>query len=142
MKQCESKYCHCAYFSAAALSRKITRLAEKCWKPSGLSPSLGYVLLSVIEEPGIQPGLLSAQQQLAPSTITRLLEKLEAQKLLVRTESGKATNVYPTPKGKQLHVQLTDCRKAFHTAFTAILGEEGNRQLVSELNKAADLLEG
>jgi DNA-binding MarR family transcriptional regulator len=142
VKQCESKYCHCAYFSAAALSRKITRLAEKCWKPSGLSPSLGYVLLSVIEEPGIQPGLLSAQQQLAPSTITRLLEKLEAQKLVVRTESGKATNVYPTPKAKQLHVQLTDCRKAFHTSFTAILGDEGNRQLVAEINRAAALLEG
>jgi MarR family transcriptional regulator, organic hydroperoxide resistance regulator len=142
VKQCESKYCHCAYFSVTALSRKVTRLAEMCWKPSGLSPSLGYLLLAVLDEPGVQPGVLSKQLQLAPSTISRLMEKLEQKKLLLRTGDGKLTNVYPTPRGKQLYIQLSDCRKNFHEQFSAILGEAESNKLVAELNHAASQLEG
>src|SRR4249919_1819869 len=102
MKMSESKYSKCMYFSANALARKIEKMALESWKPVNLSPSHAYLLMAVIEEPGIQPGMLAKELQLQPSTITRLIEKLEEKRLVVRTTGGKSTNVYPTPKGKDL----------------------------------------
>ena len=82
MKTSESRYCSCIYFSSAAFARKIEKIAVESWKPVGLAPSHGYLLMNVIDEPGIQPGALADQLQLQPSTITRLIEKLEEKKMV------------------------------------------------------------
>lgn len=141
MKLCQSKFCNCAYFVSAALSRKITRLADKSWKTSGLSPSIGYLLLTVLEDPGIQPGQISEQLQLAPSTITRLIEKLERKKLLIRAGDGKLIHVYPTPKGKQLYMQLTECSQAFNREFDRLMGDEDGRKMLVNMQSIAERLE-
>jgi DNA-binding MarR family transcriptional regulator len=142
VKLCQSKFCNCAYFVSAALSRKITRLAEKNWATSGLSPSIGYLLLAVLEDPGIQPGMLGQQLQLAPSTITRLIEKLEQKKLIIRANDGKLIYVYPTPKGKKLYMQLNNCRQAFSEEFDRLMGDEGTRKLLQDMQVVAERLEG
>jgi len=142
MKASESRYHQCLYFSASAFARKIEKLATACWKPVGLAPSYGYLLINVLEEPGIQPGALAGQLQLQPSTITRLLEALEAKKLVVRTTAGKTTNVYPTPKAKELHDKLKACIVNFYTAYSAVLGKDESCRLVQSMNKLSDKLEG
>ena len=101
MKTSESRYSRCIYFVSNALARKIEKLASESWKPIGLSPSHAYLLMMVLEEPGVQPSAIVHELQLTPSTITRLVEKLEAKKLVVRTTEGKETNIYPTPKAKE-----------------------------------------
>jgi hypothetical protein len=72
MKSSESKYAQCLYFTSNALARKVEKLAIESWKPAGLPPSHAYLLLMVLEEPGQQPGNISAHLQLTPSTVTRL----------------------------------------------------------------------
>jgi len=130
------------YFSASALARKIEKLAVESWKSVNLSPSHGYLLLAVLEEPGIQPGTLANEMQLKPSTITRLIEKLEEKKLVIRTTDGKLTNVYPTPKAKELHRKLKECLNHFHSSYSTILGKEECVNLIGNMNKLADKLEG
>src|SRR3954464_11211675 len=61
MKTSESRYCKCMYFVSGALSRKIEKLATESWKKVGLSPSHAYLLMMVIEEPGVQPTDLSKE---------------------------------------------------------------------------------
>ncbi len=56
--------------------------------------------MMAIDEPGIQPTDLSEELLLTPSTVTRLVEKLEEKKLVMRSNEGKTTKVYPTPKNK------------------------------------------
>jgi MarR family transcriptional regulator, organic hydroperoxide resistance regulator len=141
MKTSESRYCSCIYFSSAAFARKIEKIAVESWKPVGLAPSHGYLLMCVIDEPGIQPGCLADQLQLQPSTITRLIEKLEEKKLVVRTTEGKLTNVYPTPKSKEMYGKLKECTRNFHDACTGMLGKEETCRLVSIMNKMADKFE-
>ena len=138
MKTSESRYSQCVYFSSAAFARKIEKMALESWKPVGLAPSHGYLLMNVIEEPGIQPGALADQLQLQPSTITRLIEKLEERKMVVRTTEGKITNVYPTPKAKEIYSKLKECVQHFHTSCTGIIGKEESCKLVSIMNKMAD----
>lgn len=141
MKTSESKYCQCLYFTANALARKTEKLAQQAWKPVGLSPSHGYLLMMVIQDPGMQPTALADQLQLQPSTVTRLIEKLEDRKLLVRITEGKTTNVYPTPKGKDLLPRLKECVQQFQQQYTALLGREESAKLVQQMAKVADKLE-
>ena len=138
MKTSESRYSQCVYFSSAAFARKVEKLALESWKPVGLAPRHGYLLMNVIEEPGIQPGALANQLQVQPSTITHLIEKLEEKKLVVRTTEGKTTNVYPTPKAKEIYSKLKECVQHFHASCTGIIGKDESCKLVSIMNKMAD----
>ena len=140
MKTSDSKYHQCLYFASNALARKIEKLAQGIWSKVDLSPSHAYLLMLVIEEPGIQPTALAEHLQLQPSTITRLIEKLEEKKLLVRTTEGKITNVYPTPKGKDLSPKLKECVNEFYNSYSTILGKEESAKLVQGIGKFADKL--
>jgi len=140
MKTTDSKYCQCLYFTANSLARKIEKLAQESLKKVDLSPSHAYLLLLVLEEPGVQPGFIADHLQLQPSTVTRLIEKLEEKKLSVRTTEGKLTNVYPTPKGKELLPVLKECLNEFYSSYAAALGKEESARLVQNMGKVADKL--
>ena len=84
------------YFASGALARKVEKLAVDTWKETKLAPSHAYLLMIVLDKPGVQPTTLVEELLLAPSTITRLIEKLEQKKLVRRTMEGKITNVFPT----------------------------------------------
>lgn len=140
MKTSDSKYSKCLYFTSNALARKIDKLAQESWSKVDLSPSHAYLLMLALEEPGIQPSSIAEHLQLQPSTITRLLEKLEEKKLVIRTTEGKTTNVYPTPKGKELFPKMKECVNEFHSRYSAILGKEESAKLVQNIGKIADKL--
>lgn len=128
------------YFSSNALARKIEKLAQESWKAVDLSPSHAYLLMLAIEQPGIQPTVLVEQLLLTPSTITRLIEKLEEKKLVIRTNEGKTTLVFPTPKGKQLKPQLDKCVEHFYSSYNSILGKDDSARLVQSMNRVTDKL--
>jgi DNA-binding MarR family transcriptional regulator len=140
MKHSESKYCNCLYFNTAALARKIEKMAVESWKETGLAPSYAYLLLLILEEPGMQPGCIANHLQLSPSTITRLIEKLEAKKLVVRTTEGKITNVYPTPKAKEALPEMKTCVQQFSKLCIDVLGKEENNKIIAALRSVADKL--
>lgn len=138
MKTTDSKFSGCLYFTANSLARKLDKLAQQCWTKVSLAPSHAYLLISVLEEPGIQPSVLADQLQLQPSTVTRLIEKLEEKKLLIRTTEGKITNVYPTPKAKDLHPKMKECIHEFSTRSTSLLGKDESNKLLQNMGKIAD----
>ncbi|GAC1396076.1 MAG: winged helix-turn-helix transcriptional regulator [Sediminibacterium sp.] len=141
MKTSDSKYAACLYFTSNALARKIEKLAAESWKKVGLSPGHAYLLMAVLDEPGMQPGAIAAEMQLTPSTITRFIEKLEEKKLVVRTTEGKITNVYPTPKAKELQLELKNCVKEFYEKCISILGKEESTRFIKNLSKVADKID-
>ena len=140
MKTSESKYSNCLYFTTNALARKVEKLAVEAWKPVDLSPSHAYLLMMVIEEPGLQPGTISDHLQLTPSTISRLLEKLEEKKLVVRVTEGKQANVYATPTAKKMLPKLEDCAATFYKSYSDILGTEASNNIVTQIHQLADKL--
>jgi MarR family transcriptional regulator, organic hydroperoxide resistance regulator len=136
----DSRYSKCMYFSAGALARRVEKLATRAWQPVGLSPSHAYLLMMAIDEPGIQPSDLSEELLLTPSTVTRLVEKLEEKKLVIRSNEGKTTKVFPTPKAKALRPQLLECLKEFYESYANVLGKEESAKLVLAINKVTDRL--
>ncbi len=141
MKTSDSKFKQCFYFASGALARIVEKMAIEVWKEVDLSPSHAYVLMLVLEEPGMQPGAIAGQLHLTPSTITRLLEKLESRKLVVRTTEGKITNVYPTPKAKEMQSKLIALAEAFSQQYYKIVGREECDALIETITKMADQLE-
>ena len=51
----KSKYCGCLYYSANALSRIMTKMADEEFASAGLSSSYAFLLMTVNHKPGIQP---------------------------------------------------------------------------------------
>ena len=140
MKATDSRYCNCVYFSSGALARKIEKKAIEVWDSVKLSPSHGYLLLMVLDQPGIQPTAIVEELLLAPSTITRLIEKLEEKKLVRRTAEGKITNVYPTARAKAMRGQFQECLDTFYQSFSDILGKDESAKLVHAMNRITDKL--
>ena len=138
MKTSESKYSKCLYFTANSLARKIEKLALESWNKVDLSPSHAYLLMMVVENPGVQPTFISDHLQLQPSTVSRLLEKLELKKLVIRTTEGKTSNVYPAAKGKELFPKLKECAMEFQSNCVAVFGKEETAKLVQSISKNAD----
>ncbi|HZG24499.1 MAG TPA: MarR family transcriptional regulator [Chitinophagaceae bacterium] len=128
------------YFASSALARKVEKLATTAWQPVNMSPSHGYLLLMVLDEPGIQPGALVAELLLSPSTVTRLLDKLEGKKLVSRISSGKQINVYPTQKARSMQRQLKGCQAEFYETYGRLFGKEETKKLVQTLNRLTDKL--
>lgn len=140
MKASASKFSDCVYWTSGTLARKINKLAEDAWAPMDLAPGHAYLLSLVLENPGCQPLELSGELHLAPSTITRFIEKLEEKKLVSRVTEGKLTNVFPTAAAKRMKEKMARCRGNFTHAFHSALGKKESELLVAQLVKAADKL--
>lgn len=132
---------HCLYFSANSLARAITRLAEEAFNPTGLSPSHAFLLMLVIEQPGITPTELAGHLHLAPSTVTRLIDVLRHKNLVEKKTRGKSALIYPTKEGAALTEPLAASWKALYDAYSGRIGEEAGRQLTGKMNEAAERLE-
>jgi DNA-binding MarR family transcriptional regulator len=138
MNASNSRYCNCIYFASGALARKVEKLAVDTWKETNLAPSHAYLLMIVLDKPGVQPTALVEELLLAPSTITRLIEKLEQKKLVRRTMEGKITNVFPTTKAKSMRAQLRGCVDKFYENVSGILGKEETSRMVHQINRITD----
>jgi DNA-binding MarR family transcriptional regulator len=131
----------CLYFTAASLSRIITRMAEECFAPTGLSPSHAFVLMTAAEDPGVGPGELAARLSLAPSTVTRLVDLLVDRGLLSRSSQGRNSSLAATPAGLALLKGVEKAWKSLHKVYSDILGPEGDR-LAADMDLACRKLSG
>ena len=132
----------CLYFTANALSRIIKRKAEDSFRPTGLSPSHAFLVMLVVENPGIVPTELSRYLSLAPSTVTRMADSLQAKGLLERTVQGKAVMIFPTAQAETLYPEITDAWKRLHETYTHELGAIDGDLLTRQIDDAAKKLGG
>lgn len=136
----DSQFCQCLYFAAGAFARRMNRLAEEAFAPAGIAPSYAFVLMAANRKPGISPTELSNELMLTPSTITRLVEKLEAKGLAERRSVGRGTEVYPTAKSAALDAKLRAAWSTLYRNYTELLGEEAAKELTVSLFAASKKL--
>ncbi len=128
------------YYTTVALSREIASIAETAFLDLGLTPSDAYLVMTVNEKPSIQPTEISEKILLAPSTITRMIEKLEKRSIVTRRQEGKYTYVTPTAKGVDMYTSIIAKWDEIHNNFLARLGEPTVSNLVNSTGTAASLL--
>lgn len=132
-----SKYCACLYYSANALARIMTKIAEEEFSITQLAPSYAFLLMTVNAKPGIQPKEISEKMMLKPSTVTRLIEKMEIRGYLKRQSVGKFTEVFPTEKSTALDAKIHEAWMNLFRRYVSILGEAESKKLTDDIYKAA-----
>lgn len=131
----------CLYFTVSKLSRSITKMAEEEFSKTGISPTYGFLLMTVNEKPGISQNEICEILHLAPSTLTRFIDKLEGKGLLVRRTEGKNSFIYSTEKGKEHQKEIEKAWLSLYNRYSEILGYEEGEELSKLVNNAVLKLE-
>lgn len=140
MENTKSKYCSCLYYSANALSRIMTKMADEEFSVTGLTSSYAFLLMIVNENPGIQPKEISCKMQLTASTVTRLIEKMENKGYMERKYVGRTAEVYPTEKGQSLHSKIKQAWSSLYARYSDLLGKEKGDMLTANIYEATQKL--
>ena len=133
----KATYCNCLYFSSNALARIVTRMAEEEFFVVDLAPSYAFVIMTVNKNPGIHSGELAEIMMLTPSTVTRLVDKLESRGLVKKHSEGRITMIYPTPASVEMNDAIKAAWYKLYLRFTDVLGEENARQLTGSVFQSA-----
>lgn len=135
-----TRFSACLLFSANALSRAITAIGDEEFGRFGMCYSHAYMLCEVVGQPGITPSELSETLYLTPSTITRLVEKLEQKQLVRRESEGKKTLIYPTTEGIALQPEIAEAWDRVGKHYSELIGETDVCRLTKQVFKAAQAL--
>ncbi len=95
----------------------------------------------VEEQPGISPKELSEKLHLAPSTCTRLVDKLVTRDIVERKQEGKQVMIYPTDKSKQMLEQIHQSWVELSQKYSTVLGQEEAKHLTQQVHSASEQLE-
>ena len=131
----------CLYFNLNELTRKINRVWENAFDEFGLSPAHAYLLRLVLENPGISQKEISSELKLEKSTVSRFIDALVKQNLLVRNKSGRDSTILPTNDAKKMEVQLNNKGDELYTRMGTLLGDDNLERLVRVLRHTSQKLE-
>lgn len=132
-----SYYCSCLVFSSNALSRVLTEMADNNFSKLGLTSSAhAFILMTVNRRPGITIGDIAKTHLLAPSTVSRLTEKLELQGWLRREPDKRIVRVFPKKKGLDLQADLEKCWAGIFNSYSFILGKNEGQKLTEDITNA------
>ncbi len=113
----------CLYFSISRLQRHINKLAENAFASTGLAPSHAFLLMALEEKEALSAGEISDLLGMAPSTITRFVDKLAKQELCERRLDGRVSFTSITPKGRALMPAIRDAWTHLFDAYNLDFGE-------------------
>jgi len=116
-------------------------MADEEFAVTGLSSSYAFLLMTVNSKPGVQPKEISQHMQLTPSTVTRLIEKMEHRGFLKRKSVGRTTEVYPTNLSTELHSKIEEAWQKLYLRYSEILGKEQGDKLTAMIADASQKLE-
>lgn len=130
----------CLFFSVKKLDRILDKIADECFQKTGLTPSYGFILLLLNEEDGLTQKKIAEMLSLAPSTLTRFIEKLKNKNFINTEIIGRQSLVYLTEEGRQIVPVIQQSWDELHENYEKILGADFSQQITQSLNEATHLL--
>ena len=116
-------------------------MAEEEFKTTGLSPAYAFMMMTVNDNPGLGQKELCEHLHLAPSTVTRFVDSLAYRGYLIRKSKGKASEIFPTSKGKDLKKSIDAAWKRLYHRYSRILGMKEGDKLTQLIDEAGQKLE-
>lgn len=130
----------CLYFTANAVARHVTRLAEEAFAPTGLNPSSAMLLALIVQRPGIAPSTAAEVLHLAPSSVTRFADELVRRGLVEREPSGRQMLLHATDAGEAFLSEVQDAWEQLYDTYSGGVGKRRGDGLAKELCEIAELL--
>ena len=140
MATLQEEYNACLFHSASALGRSLTMLADRHFRPAGITPTMGFILMIAKKAPGIKITDLALVHQLDASTISRTLDKMTALELVQREGQGREMRVFNTPKGMKKEAEAESAWGKLRVAYSLLLGEGDAKALAATTSNADGLL--
>ena len=109
MDYSEAMFDQCLYFNTTALARVLEREWTKAFKPFGLTPSQGFMLRLVLDQPGLLQGELARQMVIQRPTATRALDGLQRLGLVERhgtANDARELAIFPTSQARAMQQPL------------------------------------
>jgi len=130
---------------AARLRLSATRLARRLRQESGagLSPSQQSALSVIANEGPLTLGALAEHERVAPTSITKVVSKLEADGLVIRTPDPadrRVCRVAVSPDGAALLEESRRRKTAWLTARITELDHDRQRRLAEALDVLDELI--
>lgn len=133
----------CLYFNVNALARVVNKKWAEAFGVFDLSPAHGYMLRVILAKPGITQKALAAELKLEKSTITRFVDALQKNGLVIRKSGGKdgrELNIHPTAEALNIHASLEELGASLYQDMVNIIGKDDLTALVSQLREGANKL--
>ena len=113
----------CLFFSTTKLAREFSKLADDAFSKTGLSPSHAMLLYLINLKGKIQQKEVGELLHLTPSTITRLIDKLERKGYVEKQSEGKNVCLLATPEGLLQQNGIITAWNLLHNGYQNILTE-------------------
>lgn len=130
----------CLFFSINKLARELGRLAEEAFSKTGLSPSHAVLLYMVNRRGEMQQKEIGELLHLTPSTITRLIDKLERRGYIKKQLEGKSVCLQATPEGLAQQGQIIVSWNQLYKGYQNILTAEEMDQFLATSGKLLEQL--
>ncbi len=115
---------HTFHSKANTFSRNLTSYFDSKLSSFGLATSYVELLMLLKKNGGYTQKDLAEQLSLAPSTITRFIDKLIKQNLVVKHRSGREVSVELTDKGNRLSSEMDDLYSQALADLEEVVGEK------------------
>lgn len=109
-------------------------MAEESFQKVGITPTYAFILLILAEEDGRLQKDIAQILYIAPSTLTRLVEKLVYKGYVTTLTEGRTRKVYLTVNGRELLPDIREAWDNLHARYKAILGDDYADDLTSIIN--------
>ncbi len=117
----------------------MSKMADEAFAKTGWSPSHAFVMITVNRnDEGVIPSLIAKELHLTPSTVTRLLDKLEQKGMVRRENDGKNSLVKPTEKSLALSEELMASWNSLFDHYKKLLGKDFSERLAGQLYDASE----
>jgi MarR family transcriptional regulator, organic hydroperoxide resistance regulator len=112
------------YFSSNTLARKVSKMADDLFKPYGFSSSYAFLIMEINRTGGLSQKQVSNDFHLAPSTVTRFVDKLVKMGLVEREQQGAEMTLILTEEGVETAKRLEDDLLILKGQLTDAYGEK------------------
>lgn len=127
---------HCLYFNTTALARLLEKEWTAAFAEFELTPPQAFMLRLVLDRPGLSQRELADAMTIARPTATRVLDGLEARKLVKRRAGeadGREQRIHPTTEAEAIRDGLNAASGNVTRRLKLLLGSQVFEQTVGKI---------
>ncbi|HEU4734595.1 MAG TPA: MarR family transcriptional regulator [Kofleriaceae bacterium] len=135
----------CLYFNTTALARLLEREWTAAFAPFELTPPQAFMLRLVLDRPGLSQRELADAMTIARPTATRVLDGLEARRLIARRAGqadGREQHIHPTATAEAIRGPLNAASGSVTRRLKQLLGPHVFDQTVGKIRDVRSALAG
>ena len=123
----------CIYFTISKMFRMVNKIAEESFEKMDIYPTHGFLMIILKEEEkGLTVNQISETLAIAPSTVTRFVDKLVAKGYVKREKAGKNSFSKITEEGLKI---IPDIYKAWDGISAKIEELIGNAEYLRRMGE-------